>query len=145
DGQLIWILDSVPVGSTGLLFTATGPASNHADQVEMAVAENYEDGNGGAVRVETKPSSISVLPVPAAPPVWPLQLGVILAVLAFVGRSLFLPPGPHRFRADQGLGRGRDLPAPPERGPPEALLSRSRSGDGFRHPRRHARRGADVH
>ncbi len=94
DGQLIWILDSVPVGSMELLFNATVPASNHADQVEMAVAVTYEDGNGGAVRVETKPSSISVLPVPAAPPVWPLQLGVILAVLAFVGRSLFLPPGP---------------------------------------------------
>src|SRR5467141_3256686 len=50
--------------------------------------------DGRLVRVDTNPSSFSVLPLPSGPRVWPLQAGMVLAVLAFVGRSLFLPQGP---------------------------------------------------
>jgi len=102
DGRLTWILDSVPVGSMALLFNATVPSSNRADHVELGVAATYQAANGGVVRVETKPSSFSVLPLPSGPRVWPLQVGMVLAVLAFVGRSLFLPQGPI------GSARSRD-------------------------------------
>jgi len=94
DGRLTWILDSVPVGSMELLFNATVPYSNRVDHVELGVAATYQAADGGVVRVETKPSSFSLLPLPSGPRVWPLQAGMVLAVLAFVGRSLFLPQGP---------------------------------------------------
>jgi len=94
DGRLTWILDSVPVGSMKLLFNATVRSSNQADHVELGVAATYQAADGGVVRVETKPSSFSLLPLPTGPRVWPLQVGMVLAVLAFVGRSLFLPQGP---------------------------------------------------
>ena len=94
DGRLTWILESVPVGSMELLFNATVPSSNRVDHVELGVAATYQAADGGVVRVETKPSSFSLLPLPSGPRVWPLQVGMVLAVLAFVGRSLFLPQGP---------------------------------------------------
>ena len=77
-----------------LLFNATVRSSNQADHVELGVAATYQAADGGVVRVETKPSSFSLLPLPTGPRVWPLQVGMVLAVLAFVGRSLFLPQGP---------------------------------------------------
>ena len=104
DGRLTWILDSVPVGSMALLFNATVPSSNRADHVELGVAATYQAANGGVVRVETKPSSFSVLPLPSGPRVWPLQVGMVLAVLAFVGRSLFLPQGPIGSARSRGPG-----------------------------------------
>jgi len=105
EGQLTWILDSVPVGSTELQFNATVPASNRPEQVDLGVVVTYDDGNGGQVRVETRPSSISILPVPpAAFPVSPVQVGIVVAVLAFVGRAVFLPPGPIRFSLSRGSG-----------------------------------------
>jgi len=94
DDRLTWILESVPVGSMELLFNATVPSSNRVDHVELGVAATYQAADGGVVRVETKPSSFSLLPLPSGPRVWPLQVGMVLAVLAFVGRSLFLPQGP---------------------------------------------------
>lgn len=94
DGHLTWILDAVPVGSTVLLFNATLPLSNELEQVELVTAVTYKDGNGAEVRVESPPSSYSVLPLPATPGPSPLAIGVVLAVVAFVGRALFLPPGP---------------------------------------------------
>src|SRR5438046_2140252 len=67
---------------------ASGSAAVHV------VAAPYQAADRGVVRVETKPSSFSLLPLPSGPRVWPLQVGMVLAVLAFVGRSLFLPQGP---------------------------------------------------
>src|SRR5439155_904405 len=76
------------------LFNEAVPSSNRVDHVELGVAATYQAADGGVVRVETKPSSFSLLPLPSGPRVWPLQVGMVLAVLAFVGRSLFLPQGP---------------------------------------------------
>ncbi len=104
DGRLTWILDSVPVGLMALLFNATVPSSNRVDHVELGVAATYQASNGGVVRVETKPSSFSLLPLPSGPRVWPLQVGMVLAVLAFVGRSLFLPQGPIGSARSRGPG-----------------------------------------
>src|SRR5438552_2188236 len=97
--QLTWVcvqdeLRPFAIGSMELLFNATVPSSNRVDHVELGVAATYQAADGGVVRVETKPSSFSLLPLPSGPRVWPLQVGMVLAVLAFVGRSLFLPQGP---------------------------------------------------
>ncbi len=104
EGQLTWILDSVPVGSMELLLNAILPAAENVEQVELGVALTYEDGNGAPVRVETRPSSLIVLPLPPGPRVWPLQLGMVLAVIVFVTRSLFLPPGPIGSALSRGPG-----------------------------------------
>src|SRR5438132_11428603 len=56
DGRLTWILDSVPVGSMELLFNATVRSPNQADHGELRLAATSQAANGGALRLETKPS-----------------------------------------------------------------------------------------
>lgn len=94
DGQLTWIMDSVPVGSIGLLFNATLPPLEGVQRVDLGLAATYGDGRGGVVLVETLPTTVRVLPVPQAPPISPLPGLIIAAVVAFVIRGLFVPPGP---------------------------------------------------
>jgi len=97
DGRVLWTLESLPVGSLVLLFNATLPSSHGIEQVDLGLAATYGDGDGGKIRVETTPSSLSVLPVPPSPLLSPLPLAFIVAVFAFVARSLFLPQGPIAF------------------------------------------------
>src|SRR2546421_613515 len=104
DGRLSWTLESLPVGSMVLLFNATLPPSNGVDQVDVGLAATYGDGEGGKIRVETSPSSILVLPVPSSPLFSPLPLGIIVAVFAFVARSLFVPEGPIALPFWKGTG-----------------------------------------
>ena len=94
NGQVIWLLDSVPVGSIVLYVNATLPPANDLEQVDAAVAVTYGNATGSEVRLETAPTSLVVLPVRAPAPVSPLPALVVLAVVVFVLRSLFLPPGP---------------------------------------------------
>jgi uncharacterized repeat protein (TIGR01451 family) len=94
DGQLTWIVDSVPVGSIGLLFNATLPVSEGVERVDLGLAATYGDGRGGVVLVETLPSSLQILPLPKAPPTSPLPGLIVVAVVAFVVRGLFVAPGP---------------------------------------------------
>jgi len=96
NGLLTWIVDSVPVGSIGLFFNATLPASERVERVDVGLAATYGDGRGGVVLVETLPSTVQVLPVPKASPISPLPGLIIAAVVAFVVRGLFVPPGPIR-------------------------------------------------
>jgi uncharacterized repeat protein (TIGR01451 family) len=95
DGQLTWIVDSVPVGSIAILFNATLSPSEGAKRVDLGLSAMYEDGRGGVVLVGTLPSSLQVLPLPKAPPVSPLPGLIVLAVVAFVMRGLFVPSGPN--------------------------------------------------
>ena len=104
DGRLSWTLESLPVGSMVLLFNATLPPSNGVDQVDVGLAATYGDGEGGKIRVETSPSSLLVLPVPSSPLFSPLPLGIIVAVFAFVARSLFVPEGPIALPFWKGTG-----------------------------------------
>ena len=92
--RLTWILDSVPVGSTELLFNVTLPASTQLQQLDTAIAVRYGDGNGRDVLAQTIPSAVRVLPIPQAPLISPVQAGIVLAVVAFVVRFVLLPPGP---------------------------------------------------
>jgi uncharacterized repeat protein (TIGR01451 family) len=96
DGQLTWIVDSVPVGSIGLHFNATLPVSEGVERVDLGLAATYGDGRGGVVLVDTLPSTVQVLPAPKAPPISPLPGLIIAAVVAFVVRGLFVAPGPIR-------------------------------------------------
>jgi len=94
DGRLTWILNSVPVGSTWLFFTATLPPANALQQVDAAVAATYGNASGGQVRLANVPTSLVVLPMRPQAPLSPLPALFVLAVLAFVLKSLFLPAGP---------------------------------------------------
>ena len=94
DGQLTWIVESVPVGSIALLFNATLPVSEGVERVELGLAATFGDGRGGAVLVETLPTTVQVLPAPRAPPISPLPGLILAAIVAFVVRGLFMSPGP---------------------------------------------------
>src|SRR5207237_10739102 len=94
DGRLTWILNSVPVGTTVLSFTATLPPANDLQQVDAAVAATYGNASGGQVRLANVPTSLVVLPMRPQAPLSPLPTLVVVAVLVFVLRSLFLPAGP---------------------------------------------------
>src|SRR5881398_2727918 len=81
DGRLTWILNSVPVGSTVLSFTATLPPANNLQQVDAAVAATYGNASGGQVRLANVPTSLVVLPMRPQAPLSPLP-------------ALFVPAGP---------------------------------------------------
>ena len=94
DGRVTWVLDSVPIGTTVLSFTATLPPANDLQQVDAAVAATYGNASGGQVRLANVPTSLVVLPMRPQAPLSPLPALVVVAVLVFVLRSLFLPAGP---------------------------------------------------
>src|SRR5207249_1389897 len=62
DGRVTWVLDSVPIGTTVLSFTATLPPANDLQQVDAAVAATYGNASGGQVRLANVPTSLVVLP-----------------------------------------------------------------------------------
>src|SRR5207237_9017875 len=72
DGRLTWILNSVPVGSTWLFFTATLPPATALPQVAAAVAATYGNASGSQVRLEHVPTSLIVLPMRPPAPLSPL-------------------------------------------------------------------------
>src|SRR5438552_4137647 len=56
--------------------------------------EGYGNASGGQVRLANVPTSLVVLPMRPQAPLSPLPALVVVAVLVFVLRSLFLPAGP---------------------------------------------------
>jgi hypothetical protein len=76
-----------------LFFNATLRGADGLQGVDVGLAATYGDGRGGQVVVETVPASLRVLPSPPAPPVSPIPGLIVAAVVAFVVRGLFVPPG----------------------------------------------------
>ena len=88
EGALNWTRGSLPVGSFDFLFNVTLPSVDGLNQVQVAAAVTYGDGQGGNVTVQGLPSSLGVVPV--ASPAPSLPIGMILAAVAVVGGSLFI-------------------------------------------------------
>ncbi|TLZ44661.1 MAG: DUF11 domain-containing protein, partial [Methanobacteriota archaeon] len=94
EDQLTWILDVVPRGTTVLLFSASLPPSSRVEHVDLAIVATYGDGTGQPVHSQNIAPSVEVLPTPPAPPISLVPAAVALLVIGFVGRFVFLPPGP---------------------------------------------------
>lgn len=90
EGQLKWTLTSLPVSSFDFLFNTTLPVANGLTQVQVAVTVTYGDGHGKEVRIESLPSSLSVVPVVSASASPGLPIGLIAVVVAFVGGGLIV-------------------------------------------------------
>src|SRR5205823_4452418 len=128
DGRVTWVLDSVPIGTTVLSFTATLPPANDLQQVDAAVAATYGNASGGQVRLANVPTSLVVLPMRPQAPLSPLPALVVVAVLVFVLRSLFLPAGPI-FRLPTLIPpAGPIVPALPRPSGPAEVFLLHRSG-----------------
>jgi uncharacterized repeat protein (TIGR01451 family) len=94
EDQLTWILESVPHGTTELLFSATLPASSPLEHVDLAIVATYGDESGQPIHSQAVSRSVQVLPMPPAPAVSLIPGVVALVVIGFVVRFIFLPPGP---------------------------------------------------
>ncbi len=90
EGELRWTVDSMPVRSLVFLFNTSLPPADGLTQAQVAVAVTYGDGQGGEVRVEGLPSSLRVIPVAGAAPGPAVPVGLIVAVVAFIGGSLLV-------------------------------------------------------
>jgi len=90
EGELRWTVDSMPVRSLVFLFNTSLPPADGLTQAQVAVAVTYGDGQGGEVRVEGLPSSLRVIPVAGEAPGPAVPVGLIVAVVAFIGGGLLV-------------------------------------------------------